>query len=186
MNAHNKAQFTYTNIKCALKDLSCDSPISKNLMLTILSSNTSSSSTKVCPYFLINICCDLLKIRKVFSRLVMELSANFSKIVFAAESLALLVEIADQLGDPPFGRFHHRFALSFNIIVFWIIGQHKCAVERLKRPPTLLFTANLILSFWINTLEQKRIRPFGDFFGGSAILEFSFLRSFSAFVPFAK
>ncbi|KAG5599300.1 hypothetical protein H5410_030670 [Solanum commersonii] len=48
-----------------LKDSSCDSPISKNLILTILASNASSSSTKVS-----------LKIKKVFSRLVMGLSAN--------------------------------------------------------------------------------------------------------------
>ncbi|KAG5599569.1 hypothetical protein H5410_030939, partial [Solanum commersonii] len=46
MNAHNKTQFTYTMIKCALKDSSCDSPISKNVMLTILASNASSRSTK--------------------------------------------------------------------------------------------------------------------------------------------
>ncbi|KAG5610919.1 hypothetical protein H5410_022200 [Solanum commersonii] len=52
MNAHNKTQFTFAKIKCALKDSSCDSPISKNLMLTILASNASSSSTKVfkCPH----------------------------------------------------------------------------------------------------------------------------------------
>ncbi|KAG5630401.1 hypothetical protein H5410_002118, partial [Solanum commersonii] len=39
-------------IKCALKDSSCDSPISTNLMLTILASNASSSSTIVfkCPH----------------------------------------------------------------------------------------------------------------------------------------
>ncbi|KAG5575810.1 hypothetical protein H5410_055944 [Solanum commersonii] len=51
-NAHNKTQFTYAKIKCALKDSSCNSPISKNLMLTILASNASSSSTKVfkCPH----------------------------------------------------------------------------------------------------------------------------------------
>ncbi|KAG5631835.1 hypothetical protein H5410_003552 [Solanum commersonii] len=40
MNAHNKIRFTYA-IKCVLKDSSCDSPISKNLMLTILASNAS-------------------------------------------------------------------------------------------------------------------------------------------------
>ncbi|KAG5610603.1 hypothetical protein H5410_021884 [Solanum commersonii] len=45
MNIHNKTQFTYAKIKCALKDSSCDSSITKNLMLTILSSNASSSST---------------------------------------------------------------------------------------------------------------------------------------------
>ncbi|KAG5610957.1 hypothetical protein H5410_022238 [Solanum commersonii] len=52
MNAHNKTQVTYAKIKCALKDSSCDSPISKYLMLTILASNASSSSTKVfkCPH----------------------------------------------------------------------------------------------------------------------------------------
>ncbi|WMV30229.1 hypothetical protein MTR67_023614, partial [Solanum verrucosum] len=38
--------------------------------------------------------------------------------------LALLVEIANQLDDPPFGRFHRRLALSFSIIMFWIIGRH--------------------------------------------------------------
>ncbi|KAG5631984.1 hypothetical protein H5410_003701 [Solanum commersonii] len=52
MNAHNKIQFSYARIKCALKDSSCDSPISKNFMLTILVSNASSSSTIVfkCPH----------------------------------------------------------------------------------------------------------------------------------------
>ncbi|KAG5614628.1 hypothetical protein H5410_014452 [Solanum commersonii] len=52
MNARNKTQFTYANIKCALKDSSCDSPISKKLMLTILVSNVSSSSIRVfkCPH----------------------------------------------------------------------------------------------------------------------------------------
>ncbi|KAG5575767.1 hypothetical protein H5410_055901 [Solanum commersonii] len=47
MNAHNKTQFTYEKIKYALKDSSCDSPISTNPMLTILASNASSGSTKV-------------------------------------------------------------------------------------------------------------------------------------------
>ncbi|KAG5595268.1 hypothetical protein H5410_036500, partial [Solanum commersonii] len=41
----HKPKFTYAKIKCVLKDSSCDSPISTNLMLTILSSNASSSST---------------------------------------------------------------------------------------------------------------------------------------------
>ncbi|KAG5571378.1 hypothetical protein H5410_061144 [Solanum commersonii] len=45
MNAHNKTQFTYAKIKCALKDSTCDSLISTNLMLTILASNASSSLT---------------------------------------------------------------------------------------------------------------------------------------------
>ncbi|WMV13697.1 hypothetical protein MTR67_007082, partial [Solanum verrucosum] len=37
--------------------------------------------------------------------------------------------IADQLGDPPFGRFHHRLALSFSIIVFWILGRYSTALR---------------------------------------------------------
>ncbi|KAG5599028.1 hypothetical protein H5410_030398 [Solanum commersonii] len=45
-------QLTDARINCALKDLSCDSPLSKILKLTILASNASSSSTKVlkCPH----------------------------------------------------------------------------------------------------------------------------------------
>ena len=52
MNAHNKIPFTYAKTKCALKDSSCDSLISKNIMLTILASNVGSSSTIVfkCPH----------------------------------------------------------------------------------------------------------------------------------------
>ncbi|KAG5590042.1 hypothetical protein H5410_040556 [Solanum commersonii] len=47
MNAHNKTQLTYARINCALKDSSCDLPLSKMLKFTILASNASSSSTKV-------------------------------------------------------------------------------------------------------------------------------------------
>ncbi|KAG5615141.1 hypothetical protein H5410_014965 [Solanum commersonii] len=52
MNAHNKTKHTDAKINCALKDSSCDTPFSKNLKLTILASNSSSSSTKVlkCPH----------------------------------------------------------------------------------------------------------------------------------------
>ena len=52
MNAHNKTQLTHARINCALKDSSCDSPLSKILKFTILASNASSSSTKVlkCPH----------------------------------------------------------------------------------------------------------------------------------------
>ena len=53
MNAHDKTQLTqHARINCPLKDSSCDSPLPKNLMLTILASNASSSSTKVlkCPH----------------------------------------------------------------------------------------------------------------------------------------
>jgi len=47
MNAHKKTQHTHARINCALKDSSCDSPLSKILKFTILTSNASSSSTKV-------------------------------------------------------------------------------------------------------------------------------------------
>ncbi|KAG5606383.1 hypothetical protein H5410_027875 [Solanum commersonii] len=47
MNAHKKTQLTHARINCALKDLSCDSPLPKNLKLTLLASNASSSSTKL-------------------------------------------------------------------------------------------------------------------------------------------
>ncbi|KAG5599519.1 hypothetical protein H5410_030889, partial [Solanum commersonii] len=52
MNAHKKTQLTHAKINCALKDSSYDLPLSKNLKLTILASNESSSSTKVikCPH----------------------------------------------------------------------------------------------------------------------------------------
>ncbi|KAG5630850.1 hypothetical protein H5410_002567 [Solanum commersonii] len=52
MKAHKKAQLTHAIIKCTLKDSSCDSPLPKNLKLTILVSNASSSSTKLfkCPH----------------------------------------------------------------------------------------------------------------------------------------
>ncbi|KAG5599997.1 hypothetical protein H5410_031367 [Solanum commersonii] len=46
MNAHNKTQLTHARINCALKDSSCDSPLSKILKFTIFASNVSSSSTK--------------------------------------------------------------------------------------------------------------------------------------------
>ncbi|KAG5611034.1 hypothetical protein H5410_022315 [Solanum commersonii] len=60
----HKTQLTHTRINCVLKDSSYDTPLSKILKLTILGSNASSSSTKVCPYFPINICFSSLKIKK--------------------------------------------------------------------------------------------------------------------------
>ncbi|KAG5632086.1 hypothetical protein H5410_003803 [Solanum commersonii] len=52
MNAHNKTKLTHARINRALKDSSCDSPLSNILKCTILASNASSSSTKVlkCPH----------------------------------------------------------------------------------------------------------------------------------------
>ncbi|KAG5580258.1 hypothetical protein H5410_050885 [Solanum commersonii] len=46
VNAHNKTQFTYARINCVLKDLGCDTPLPKILMLAILTTCASSSSTK--------------------------------------------------------------------------------------------------------------------------------------------
>ena len=52
MNEDKKTQLTHARINCALKDSSCDSPLSKILKCTILVSNASSGSTKVlkCPH----------------------------------------------------------------------------------------------------------------------------------------
>ncbi|WMV37512.1 hypothetical protein MTR67_030897 [Solanum verrucosum] len=59
-----------------------------------------------------------------------------------------LVKIADQLGDPPFGRFHCHLGLSFSIVVFWIIGRHSTTSRNFSATRRLLFfTADLILSF---------------------------------------
>ncbi|KAG5631714.1 hypothetical protein H5410_003431 [Solanum commersonii] len=46
MNAHNKTQFTYARFNCVLKDLGCDTPLAKIIMLAILVTCASSSSTK--------------------------------------------------------------------------------------------------------------------------------------------
>uniref|UniRef100_M1DLV5 Uncharacterized protein n=1 Tax=Solanum tuberosum TaxID=4113 RepID=M1DLV5_SOLTU len=65
-----------------------------------------------------------------------------------ADHSASLVEIADQLDDPPFGRFHRRVALSFIIVVFWISGRHSTASRNCSATRRLsFFTADLILSF---------------------------------------
>ncbi|KAG5570981.1 hypothetical protein H5410_060747 [Solanum commersonii] len=61
---------------------------------------------------------------------------------------ASLVEIVDQLGDPLFGRYHRCLALSFSIVMFWIIGWHSTTLRNCSATHCLLlFTADLILSF---------------------------------------
>ncbi|WMV09061.1 hypothetical protein MTR67_002446, partial [Solanum verrucosum] len=56
--------------------------------------------------------------------------------------------IADQFGDPPCGRFDLRLALSFNIVVFWIIGRHSTASQNCSATRRLLlFSIDLILYF---------------------------------------
>ncbi|KAG5590087.1 hypothetical protein H5410_040601, partial [Solanum commersonii] len=82
MNAHNKTQFTYARITCLLKYSNCDTPLPKILMLAILATCASSSSTKVskcphvCPYFPVDFRFGILKIKKVFLRFVMRMSAK--------------------------------------------------------------------------------------------------------------
>ncbi|WMV46649.1 hypothetical protein MTR67_040034, partial [Solanum verrucosum] len=69
-------------------------------------------------------------------------------ICAATDHSGSLVEIADQLGNPPFGRFHRRLALSFNIVVFFIIGRHSTTSQNCSATRRLLlFTTDLILSF---------------------------------------
>uniref|UniRef100_M1DD88 Uncharacterized protein n=1 Tax=Solanum tuberosum TaxID=4113 RepID=M1DD88_SOLTU len=85
-------------------------------------------------------------------------------LMVRADHSALLVEIVDQLGDPPFGRFHCHLALSFSIVVFWIIGRHSTALQNCSATRRLLlFTADLILSFRDqHTGTKGEVRPFGD------------------------
>ncbi|KAG5620020.1 hypothetical protein H5410_005238 [Solanum commersonii] len=47
MNIHNKTQITHAKINCVLKDSSCDTPLPKILMLSILATCASSNSTKI-------------------------------------------------------------------------------------------------------------------------------------------
>uniref|UniRef100_M1DAJ9 Uncharacterized protein n=1 Tax=Solanum tuberosum TaxID=4113 RepID=M1DAJ9_SOLTU len=83
----------------------------------------------------------VLRTTSIFSRL------ETSSLAIADHS-ASLVEIIDQLSDPPFGRFHRCLALSFGIVVFWIIGRHSIASRNCSATRRLLlFTADLILSF---------------------------------------
>lgn len=47
MNVHKNTQLTHARMNCAPKESSCDSPLPKNLILTILASSARSGSTKV-------------------------------------------------------------------------------------------------------------------------------------------
>ncbi|KAG5599839.1 hypothetical protein H5410_031209 [Solanum commersonii] len=78
---------------------SCDTPLLKNLKLTILSSNANSSSTKI-------------KIQLVFIVV---------KKYVAKDHSVQLVDIVDALGDPPFGMLHCLSTFAFSIFAFWII-----------------------------------------------------------------
>ncbi|KAG5631365.1 hypothetical protein H5410_003082 [Solanum commersonii] len=99
--------FFLGSIKCALKDSSCDSPIPKNLMLTILASNASSSSTKVFKY-------PHTRNDSLFTQwfiLTQDEEGLFKpcnwvecKDCAAEDPLMTLVEIVDELGDPSFNQ----------------------------------------------------------------------------------
>ncbi|KAG5599268.1 hypothetical protein H5410_030638 [Solanum commersonii] len=52
---------------------------------------------------------------------------DLSLICAAVNHSALLVEIADQLGNSPFGVVHRRLAPIFSIVILWVIGQHGTA-----------------------------------------------------------
>uniref|UniRef100_M1DZC1 Uncharacterized protein n=1 Tax=Solanum tuberosum TaxID=4113 RepID=M1DZC1_SOLTU len=78
------------------------------------------------------------------------------RTVRIADHSAPLVEIADQLGDPSFCRFHRRLALSFSIIVFWIIGRHSITSWNcLATYRLLLFTVDFILYIRAQHTETK-------------------------------
>ncbi|WMV13754.1 hypothetical protein MTR67_007139 [Solanum verrucosum] len=62
----------------------------------------------------------LLKINNKFS------TYRLQKIVLADHS-ARLVEIADYLGDSPFGVVLRHLALAFSIVVLCIVGRHSTA-----------------------------------------------------------
>lgn len=47
MNIHNKTHATYARINLVLKDSSCDTPLPKTLMLTILGTNAISNLTTI-------------------------------------------------------------------------------------------------------------------------------------------
>ncbi|KAG5596745.1 hypothetical protein H5410_037977, partial [Solanum commersonii] len=104
MDAHNKTHFTHAKINCTLKDSSCDSLLSKNIKLTILASNASSSLTKI---------------KMVFSRLVMGLSANPLRVL---SHWVIWYYFAELLGDAPTIPFHRQLDLFLQGSALWNKG----------------------------------------------------------------
>ncbi|KAG5632841.1 hypothetical protein H5410_004558 [Solanum commersonii] len=80
------------------------------------------------------------------------------------DHLATLVEIADQLGDSPFGVVHRRLALSIGIVMLWVIGQHSTASRNsLAMRRLVSFSADLIFSFRAqHTGTKGEVGTFGD------------------------
>uniref|UniRef100_M1DJ70 Gag-pol polyprotein n=1 Tax=Solanum tuberosum TaxID=4113 RepID=M1DJ70_SOLTU len=86
------------------------------------------------------------------------------KICVAADHSASLVEIADLLGDSPFGVVHRRLAPAFTIVVLWVIGRHGTALQNFVVIHRLLpFSADLIVSFRAqHTGTKGKVRPFSE------------------------
>uniref|UniRef100_M1DKU9 Uncharacterized protein n=1 Tax=Solanum tuberosum TaxID=4113 RepID=M1DKU9_SOLTU len=96
--------------------------------------------------------------------LYLEELLQFSLICATADHLASLVEIADQLGDSPFGVVHRCLAPTFNIVVLWVIGRHGTASRNFSEMRRLLpISADSILSFRDQHTETKgEVRLLGD------------------------
>ncbi|WMV07821.1 hypothetical protein MTR67_001206, partial [Solanum verrucosum] len=59
-----------------------------------------------------------------------------------------LFGIADTLGDPPFGQFHHLLILTLNLFAFWVAGRYGTTSRNCSATSRLLyFIANLIIPF---------------------------------------
>uniref|UniRef100_M1DCA8 Uncharacterized protein n=1 Tax=Solanum tuberosum TaxID=4113 RepID=M1DCA8_SOLTU len=90
----------------------------------------------------------------------LKLRAKISK----TDRSALLVRIADQFGNSPFGVFHHRLALAFSIVMLWVIGRHGTASRNFSMMRRLLhFSVDLIISFRAqHTRTKDDVKPFSD------------------------
>uniref|UniRef100_M1DXT3 Uncharacterized protein n=1 Tax=Solanum tuberosum TaxID=4113 RepID=M1DXT3_SOLTU len=103
--------------------------------------------------------------------------------VHQTDHSALLVRIADQLGDSPFGVVHCRLAPAFNIVVLWVSGRHGTTSRNFSAMQRLLpFSSDLILSFKAqHTGKEGEVRPFGDLLSGHDDPQAFISPSFSAF-----